>query len=167
MSQAQAAHGAAGPNDGAGWRLLPPEPLESGDGYASAQDRAFIALLIAYRPHGGIARLHSLVGGRRIPIDGQEVAIEVLVALGKLFGFQWHDEVWIPMFQFNMPGLTVASGPQRIAKELGRSFYGWALTSWFVRPNSCLAGRTPIDCLNRRLEDVLEAARADRVVSPG
>jgi hypothetical protein len=48
--------------------------------------------------------------------------------------------------------------------ELGRSFDGWALANWFVLPNSCLSGRSSIDCLSSDLPDVLAAAREDRFV---
>jgi hypothetical protein len=137
----------------------------SASGNPSAQDRAFIALLNAYRPHAGLMRLHSLAAIGRIRSEGQDCEVEDLVDTGQLFGFQWHDALWLPMFQFDMAGPTVAAGPQRIVAELGRSFDGWALASWFVQPNSWLTSHSPIECLNSRLPDVLAAARADRFVS--
>ena len=90
-----------------------------------------------------------------------------LVDAGGLFGFQWYDALWRPMFQFERQGPTVAAGPQRVVAELGSSFDGWALASWFVQPNSWLANHSPIECLGSRLPDVLEAARADRFVATG
>ena len=71
------------------------------------------------------------------------------------------------MFQFAMPGPTVVTEPQRVVAELGRSFDGWALASWFVEPNAWLARHSPIDCLRSHLPDVLAAARADRYVTTG
>ncbi len=86
---------------------------------------------------------------------------------GDVFGFQWVDTVWIPAFQFDARKLTVEQGPQQVVAELGRSFDGWALASWFVRPNSSLAGCVPIECVGDKLLDVLEAARVDRFVATG
>jgi hypothetical protein len=120
-------------------------------GNPSARDCAFIALQNAYRPHGGLSRLHGLNAGGCVQADG-------------LFGFRWYDAVWVPRFQFASPGHALADGPQRVVAELGRSFDGWALAGWFVAPNSWLASR-PIECLDSRLPDVLEAARADRPAS--
>jgi hypothetical protein len=136
-------------------------------GNHSTQDLVFIDLLVAYRPHGGISRLLSLAGSGRIQSEGQGSDIEDVVDAGKLFGFRWHHDFWLPMFQFDMPRMTVATGPQRAVAELGRSFDGWALASWFVQPNNCLAGRSPIECLSSNLPDVLEAAREDRFVASG
>jgi hypothetical protein len=133
----------------------------------STQDCAFTALLNAYRPHAGLMRLHRLSASARIRSEGQHGDVEELVDAGELFGFQWHDALWIPMFQFDTPGPTVAAGPQRVVAELGRSFDGWALACWFIQPNSWLASHSPIECLGSRLPHVLEAARADRFVMTG
>jgi len=139
----------------------------SAPGATTAQDRAFIALQNAYRAHGGLSRLHCLNAGGGVGVKGQGCDVEDLFAAGELFGFQWYGSIWIPMFQFAMPGPTVASGPQRVVAELGSTFDGWALASWFVEPNTWLASRSPIECLDLRLPDVLGAARADRFVTAG
>jgi hypothetical protein len=71
------------------------------------------------------------------------------------------------MFQFILSGPALSTGPQRVVAELGGSFDGWALASWFVAPNSFLANHRPIDCLDSHLPNVLEAARADRSMATG
>jgi hypothetical protein len=134
----------------------------SASGPTTPQDRAFIALQNAYRPHGGLSRLHTL---NMVGVDrsgGQECEVGGLFAAGALFGFQWYGDVWIPLFQFTLPGPTIAAGPQSVVAELGRNGDGWALASWFVQPNGWLASKSPIECLDSRLPDVLEAARAER-----
>jgi hypothetical protein len=143
------------------------KPGTATPGHPSAQDGAFIAMLDAYRPYGGLSRLHGLTAGGRIRSEGRESVVGDLVAEGGLFGFHWHDDVWIPMFQFNMPGPTVASGPQRVVAELGCGFDGWALANWFVQPHEWLACDSPIECLGSRLDAVLEAARADHFAAMG
>jgi hypothetical protein len=151
----------------AGRWIRPLNRAESAWDDRPAQDRAFVALLNAYRPHAGLTRLHSLAAGARFGHEGRACAVQDLLDGGVLFGFHWADAVWIPMFQLDLKGSTVASAPQRVVAELGRGFDGWALASWFVQPNSCLAGASPIECLHTRLRDVLEAARTDRFVANG
>ena len=131
-------------------------------------DVAFIALQCAYRPHGGISRLTDLPDAGRVrcsmrDVGGQDVGVAGLVAAGQMVGFAWHHALWVPLFQFVAPGLTLADGPQRLVAEWGGALDGWALAAWFVRPNRVLDGRSPIDSLKSRLPEVLGAARADRL----
>jgi hypothetical protein len=160
MTPSAFTRGAKAPRVGAGGRfpVLEKSGFESGN--PSTQDRAFIAMLDAYRPYGGLSRLHGLTAGGRVESDGRESVVGKLVDEGALFGFHWHDDVWIPMFQLDMPGSKVAPGPQRVAAELGRGFDGWGIASWFVQPNARLESHSPIECLSSRLHGVLEAARA-------
>ena len=150
---------------GPGARVRSPLRADAGSGNRPGPDGAFVALLNAYRPHAGLVRLRSLVAGGCIHSEGHECDVEDLVDAGRLFGFQWHDALWLPVFQFRMPGPTVATEPQRVVGELGRGFDGWALAGWFVQPNAGLAGRRPIECLDSRLPDVLAAAHADGLVA--
>ncbi len=103
-------------------------------------------------------------GGRPERRDGD---VEYLVRGGAVFGFPWFDAVWVPLFQFALPGHAIAEGPRRVAAEFGPAFDGWSLASWFVSPNSGLANHSPIDCLGTRLPDVMQAARADRFAMTG
>jgi hypothetical protein len=139
----------------------------SAAGNPTLQDCAFIALQNAYRPHAGLMRLHAPVTGGHIRTESQDGEVADHLEAGELFGFPWYDALWIPMFQFDVPGTTVAPGPQRVVAELGGSFDGWALASWFVQPNSWLASHSPIEWLGSHLPDVLAAARADRFVATG
>jgi hypothetical protein len=139
--------------------------VASDPGLITPQDRAFIALQNAYRPHGGLLRLHGLSVEGVARSGGQEREVGHLFAARELFGFQWYGDVWIPMFQFALPGPTVAAGPQRVVAELGRDCDGWKLAGWFIQPNARLASQSPIECLDSRLADVLEAARVDRFSS--
>lgn len=160
MTPTTLTRGAKAPAVGAGswFPVLTKSGAESGS--PSAQDRAFIAMLDAYRPYGGLSRLHDLTAGGRVESDGRESVVGKLVDEGALFGFHWHGDVWIPMFQFDMPGPKVALGPQRVVAELGRGFDGWGIASWFVQPNASLESHSPIECLSSGLHGVLEAARA-------
>jgi hypothetical protein len=136
-------------------------------GHSSDQDLSFIDLLNAYRPYGGVSRVNDLPAGLRVTCAGQDQSVSDLVCNGDLFAFSWHDDLWIPMFQFDMPDLTISTGPHRAVVNLGPGFDGWALARWFIEPNPWLNDdsaieieHTPIECLGSRLADVLDAARA-------
>jgi hypothetical protein len=107
-------------------------------------------------------RLHRLAACGPIRAAGQDCEADALVGSGRLFGFPWHDDLWIPLFQLDRPGPTLATGPQRVVAEWGRGVDGWALARWFVRPNRRLASHSPVDYLDSHLPDVLDAAQADR-----
>ncbi len=189
MNHAQPHAANAAPLSAAGRWLADwtPAPAGMASGNPSAQDGAFIALQNAYRPHRGLLRLRCRAAdaGSRREEPARDVAD--LVDAGALFGFPWYDAIWIPMFQFDVPGPgsasgpgpgpgpgsgsgpgpALATGPQRVVAELAGCFEGWALASWFVRPSTWLAGSPPIACLGSRLPEVLQAARADRFVVRG
>lgn len=124
-----------------------------------SQDRSFITLLDAYRPHGGLSRLHHL---KQTQSGGADIDIERLVREGQLCAFQWHHDMWVPLFQLELNGHALATAPQRIVAEFDRGFDGWELANWFIQPNAWLGCHSPIEWLNSHLPEVLQAARADR-----
>jgi len=50
---------------------------------------------------------------------------------------------------------------------LGDGFDGWARAAWFAQPNSWLERRKPVDVMDKDLNQVLSAARADRYIAVG
>ena len=130
-------------------------------------DRDFIAMLAAYRATGGIARTDDLARmlneQRRAGLDG----LAGLIASGTVFGFEWRRSFWLPMFQFEPRDLSVKPAPRQVVAELTDEFDGWALAVWFAQPNSLLQDRRPVDLLDSRLSQVLEAARTDRFIAIG
>jgi hypothetical protein len=98
---------------------------------------------------------------------GTAASFGCLIDEGAVFAFRWHDALWIPLFQIEPGSPSAAAGPQRVVAELGIGFDAWALAHWFTRPNSCLDGDWPVDCLQTRLPLVLQAAREDRFISNG
>jgi hypothetical protein len=120
-----------------------------------------MSLLDAYRPHGGLSRIDVLPAGGRFCCDGQNRLVKDLLHDGDIFGFPWHDSFWIPLFQFDMPSLSIETKPKLVTSSLGYGLDGWTLASWFVEPNALLECHSPIQCLGSRLSDVLYAARAN------
>ena len=84
----------------------------------------------------------------------------------RLFGFEWNDDLWIPLFQLDhqlMPRPSV----EAVNLELRGDLNDWEMALWFVTPNSWLAGIAPVDALIRDPEAARQAARADRFVANG
>jgi hypothetical protein len=126
--------------------------------------REHSAMLAAFRSSGGIARGDDL--GRLLDyLDrGDFVSLARLIASGSVFGFAWRESFWIPMFQFELRDLSLKPNGQAVLAELGGTYSGWSLASWFAEPNDWLYGRRPVDLLNTDLPSVLSAARADRYI---
>lgn len=143
-----------------------PAPLAAAGAQTEPRDAAFIALLNAYRSHGGLDGLHdSLRGAQAVPL-AHEAAIRTLLGSGRLFGFHWHHALWIPRFQFAGAGPDLSVAPGRVLAALGPSLDGWAVAQWFVQAHPGLSGGRPIDGLGSCLPEILRVARS-RAVAAG
>jgi hypothetical protein len=127
----------------------------------------FAALLAAFRATGGTARGDDVARLLEDHGIGDFIGLARLIAGGEVFGFEWRKTMWIPMFQFELRDLSVKPEAQRVLKALGDGFEGWTCAAWFARPNSWLNLRAPVDLVATHLEEVLEAARADRFIALG
>lgn len=130
-------------------------------------DHDFMALHVAYRRLGGLARVHEL--SRVWAADGADHRgrLEALIESGRAFAFHWHDAFWLPRFQLDRAAHGTRADVARVLDELGTRWGGWELAAWFVEPNVWLDDRAPADGLGDDLPRVLEAARADRFVRLG
>ena len=128
--------------------------------------RGFVALLEAFRATGGT--VPGEVVGRLLEEHrvGQLVSLAKLLYTGEVFGFEWRESLWIPMFQFDADDLSVKVAAQRVRAELPPLASGWVVASWFAAPNEGLDGGRPVDMIETDLEAVLGAARA-RVSADG
>jgi hypothetical protein len=129
--------------------------------------RGFAALLAAYRATGGTARGDDLARLLEDHGIGDFIGLARLIAGREVFGFEWRNTLWIPMFQFELRDLSVKPAAQQVLKELGAEFEGWSCAAWFARPNSWLNHRAPVELLATHLAEVLEAARTDRFIAVG
>ena len=129
--------------------------------------RGFVRMLSDYHASGGLARGDTL--GRLLDDwqCGDFISLARLIASDKVFSFRWHDQSWVPMFQFELRDLSVKPGPSRVLAELQPVFDDWGLAAWFLEPNSWLHTKRPLDLLDSDLAGVLEAARADRFIAAG
>lgn len=120
------------------------------------RDREFVALLAAFRRHGGLLREGEL--GRRVAASQRAAAPLCLL---------WNGERWWPWFQFDRGGQALNADCVAVAAELATEYDAWQLAGWFAEPNTWLAGRRPVDGLYADPAAVRAAARADRFVLRG
>jgi len=140
----------------------PPVPI---DGRPSSA--GFAALLGVYRSSGGSARGDDLARLLEEHHRGDYVSLARLIGTGAVFGFEWRQTLWIPMFQFDPRDLAVKPGLRQTSWSLAADFDGWALAAWFASGNTWLGGHRPLDLLESDLPAVLDAARADRFIAAG
>ena len=132
-------------------------------------DQEFAVLRTAYRASGGIARGDDLARLLDEHHSGDFVSLAMSILEAEVFAFQWRQTFWVPMFQFDLRDLSVKPNhnARRVLTELAGEFDGWALALWFAEPNHGLHGARPVDVLNAKLPDVLQAARSDRFIAAG
>jgi hypothetical protein len=130
-------------------------------------EREIDAMRDAYRKTGGIARGDDLARWMKESGSGDILHLAKLLVSGVIFSFDWRSTFWVPMFQFDLGDLSIRQAPRRVIAQLGSSFDGWAISTWFSQPNSRLKGRRPVDLLESNLPQVLESARIDRFIAAG
>lgn len=130
-------------------------------------DDEFVTLLNAYRGSGGLARADEVVALlERRGRPGVSLLARWIVEC-RVIGFEWQAQTWLPWFQFADPQRLPEPSVGAVLAELATVYDDRELAHWFVRPNSALAGRRPVDALARDPAGVLRAARADRFVVHG
>lgn len=129
---------------------------------SNGRDLAFMSLQAAYRAHGGLVRAEALAACMGAAGCGGYVDLARRIVAGQLFSFQWHDAIWLPLFQLDPRSLAPRDATRQVMDELRGAFDGWGLAHWYVLPHAALAGCTPLDRLTDDLPAVLAAARGDR-----
>jgi hypothetical protein len=137
-----------------------PSPQGLGTCLNLRSGRGFIALLEAFRMTGGIAPGDVVGGLLEDHQAGDSVSLAKLIFTGQAFGFDWRENLWIPMFQFNADDLALKVGAQSVRAALPALWSGWLVAAWFAAPNALLEGRRPADMLDSDLETVTRAARS-------
>lgn len=138
-------------------RLPPPQSYRSGE-----IDAAFVDMLDAYRPTGGLARADDLVGLLRSRHKDGLATVARWIAAGQVVHCQWGGDYWLPMFQFSNPVLQPRPGLARVLAELSPALDAWDVALWFSRPNPWLGDALPSAVFATQAVQVEQAARADR-----
>ena len=130
-------------------------------------DQQFVDMLNAYRHSGGLARADELVALLQCRADGAVSAVARWIVDRSVICFDWQAQLWVPLFQFEGPEMTLGPHLGAVFQELRGVFDPWELARWFVLANRSLDGRSPVDVLRRRPGEVVAAARTDRFIVDG
>ncbi|HZE92735.1 MAG TPA: hypothetical protein VE029_13655 [Rhizobacter sp.] len=142
------------------------DPLSGSSGKLD-RDNEFVAMLHGFRESGGLARGDE-VADMLQRIAGHDVShLARWIVTREVLSFQWHRELWVPLFQFNLSDMSLKDGPRRVSAELAPAFDAWNLSRWFVQPNAWLKDRSPLQVISSDASAVFQAARADRFVALG
>ena len=136
-------------------------------GLADCEDDEFLAMLAAYRCHGGLARAEEFLA---LLHDDGGMGLSTLarwIARRSVISFEWQAQIWLPLFQFMRPEMRPCPAVVSVLAELAPVCEPWELAHWFARDNVWLDGRVPADALAITPAAVLAAARADRFIRTG
>jgi hypothetical protein len=143
-------------------RLGMPE-WQPGPGRTPGPDEQFIAMLDAYRDHGGLARVQEVVARFRRCRGADVATLANWITRRQVICFEWQSQSWLPLFQFNRVDMEPQPELGQLFTELVAVYDHWELAGWFVRPHARLAHRTPVEALATDLAAVIGAARFDRL----
>lgn len=120
-----------------------------------------------YRAHGGLVTGAELVPLLR-PLDDQPLSHIARRVVGREWvHIDWQSTLWVPLFQFSAPGLSLQHVVGTVIGELAGVYDDWDIAAWFARSNDWLDGEAPAVLLQHDGAAVLQAARADRYVASG
>jgi hypothetical protein len=149
------------------WRASWPMHYPSPTPLATTSDAAFVTLQNAYRHSGGLANGNEVAARLHVDGAGGYARLARWMVGQQVFSFGWHDDFWLPMFQFDPHDMSLRPGLRLVLAELVGVMDGWALAHWLVQPNASLRGCSPLDVWATRGPDLLDAARQQRFVMKG
>lgn len=129
--------------------------------------QGFDKLVGAYQTSGGTARADHLALLMEHKNKGNFASVAKRIVSRDIFSYEWQNHFWVPMFQFNPHDLSPKQEVRRVVHELSAVLDNWTLALWFTQPNAWLNGQRPVDRVDSHFSDVLNAARADRIVAAG
>jgi hypothetical protein len=131
------------------------------------EQRQFEAMGDAFRPHGGLACGAEVIHRLSRTGDDPWAALADWIMARSVLVVTWRGQTHVPMFQFDLTGMSLNPACARVAAELKPVFDDWELGLWFATPNTWLDGAMPVDLLASEELAVLQAARTDRYIARG
>jgi hypothetical protein len=150
-NQAEAAHAFAAQRQLAGTRLP-----------SNENDYAFIGMLDAYRNSGGLARAQEVFTLFKARSDMDVMTLAHSIAQRAVLSLEWHADVWVPLFQFELQHMAVKRALAPVLAVLNPMCTPWELAHWCAQPHRLLDGQSPASALDAGANQVLRAACADR-----
>ena len=126
-------------------------------------DEGFVGMLGAYRNTGGLAKAQEVANMFKACGRCDITTLARSIVPGKLVFFEWHEHIWLPLFQFNRVDMSCLAGLDAVLSELHGVHSHWQLARWFSQPNEWLSQSCPADMLGQHREAVFTAARSRSV----
>lgn len=121
----------------------------------------------AFRASGGIAESGEVTALLRRRTDQPISVLARWIVDREVLNFRWRSRVMLPLFQFDLPTVTLRQPVVDVLWELAPALSDWEIALWFARRNPWLDNAPPVDAINVDQRAVYEAARADRYLIQG
>jgi hypothetical protein len=131
------------------------------------QGERWAELLATLRHAGGVATPDDLAAMMRPHHDQPVSVIARWLKQRTILSVGWRGQTFIPLCQFDRQTMQPREDFLCVLHELTDDFDDWELLSWLAEPNAWLGGRAPALCLDKDVQRVLLAARADRFIAKG
>jgi hypothetical protein len=125
-------------------------------------DHSFIGMLDSFRGSGGLARAQEVFTMFKGRSDLGVMTLARWMAQRTVLSLEWHADVWVPLFQFELQHMTVKPAMVPVLAVLNPVCTPWELAHWCAQPHRLLDGQSPADALDAGATQVLRAACADR-----
>lgn len=127
----------------------------------------FLTLVNAYQATGGLAWIGDLEAMFMLRSTGSARDFSDAIADRQVVHFEWQDQVWLPLFQFDLVRMQTHSALTVVLNRLNGLYSDWEIADWFSRVNPWLKGRSPAQSLVANPAAVLDAASAEAFVARG
>jgi hypothetical protein len=145
----------------------PSRRAPTADGFARIEDLQMQTMHAAFCDHGGLMAGDALAERLR-PMFPQPVSrLAKWIVTRSVISVAWQGCTMLPLFQFQPCDMSIRTNFSRVFDELKDTFDNWEAALWFATPSDWLDKRTPVDCLDENVLDVIHAARADRFIARG
>jgi len=124
-----------------------------------------MAMVRCYRGAGGLVtgdRAATLLA----PYRDQPISqLARWIIARHIVSFDWEGEKLVPLFQFELAGMSLKPGARQVISELAEAFEDdLEVAAWFTRPSRLLDGVVPLVMLEIDQPAVLQAARAEQLL---
>lgn len=137
-----------------------PQALLGSQSGVDWKDRRFLKLISDLRLHGGMLPIEEVRSIRYV--SNPEMLLREELVRREFFALKWRLRLWVPIFQFHLPGWEISRNAAKVAGLLHPFLQGFELAEWFTTANPWLEDNSPVKLLETQTENVLKAAMADR-----
>jgi hypothetical protein len=120
-----------------------------------------------FEDDGGIAAGDELVDLMRQYWPEPTSTVARWIVRREVVAFPWGDHMILPLFQFDLPQVTLRPEVAAVVEELSGAFDEWEMAAWFSLPNCLLGEEAPARRIKRDPGGVLAVARVDRFIVKG